>query len=193
VESNNFDFIFSLCSVKYYDIMTQEKPSLKSRIGIFLIVLGFIFPVFGLLVPLLGLSVAVTTTLVAFFMVGGPEIFLVAGAALAGKEGILLVQNKIKRMMGLPEGRYPAPKSQYYLAVGLMVIWLLSMPLPFYMPPIAEFIEQQAFEWYYFVIGDIVFLIAFLLIGGDQLVTKLAKVFTWEPWELPPEKEKKKK
>jgi hypothetical protein len=96
-------------------------------------------------------------------------------------------------MMGLPEGRYAAPKHQYYLAVGLMVIWLLSMPLPFYMPPIAEFIEQQAFEWYYFVIGDIVFLIAFLLIGGDQLVTKLAKVITWEPWELPPEKEKKKK
>jgi hypothetical protein len=168
----------------------KEKTSLRSRIGIFLIVLGFIFPVFGLMVPLLGLSTALTTTLVAFFMVGGPEIVMVAGAALAGKEGIVLVQNRIKKLLGLPEGRYPAPRSQYYLAIGMMVLWLISLIIPYYIPQIEELLNLQTYEWYYFVIGDLVFVIAFLLIGGDQLVTKLGRVFTWEPWELPPKKEK---
>jgi hypothetical protein len=169
----------------------QSKPSTRSRIGIFLIILGFIFPVFGLLVPLLGLSTALTTTLVAFFMVGGPEIFMIAGAALAGKEGIVLVKNKIKRILGLPEGRYPAPKSQYYLGVGMMVFWIISLIIPYYIPRIEEMLYLDTFEWYYFVLGDVLFVIAFLFIGGDQLVTKLGRVFTWEPWELPPEKGKK--
>lgn len=170
----------------------QSKLSTRSRIGIFFIVLGFIFPVFGLLVPLLGLSTALTTTLVAFFMVGGPEIFMIAGAALAGKEGIVLVKNKIKRMLGLPEGRYPAPQSQYYLAVGMMVFWIISLIVPYYIPGIEEMLHLETYAWYYFVIGDVIFVIAFLFIGGDQLITKLGKVFTWEPWELPLEKEKKK-
>ncbi|MGD9328670.1 MAG: hypothetical protein PVH48_06850 [Cyclobacteriaceae bacterium] len=171
--------------------MAQVKASLRSKIGIFLIVFGFIFPVFGLLVPLLGLSTGMTTTLVAFFMVGGPEIFMIAGAALAGKEGIVLVKNRIKKMLGLPEGRYPAPRSQYYLAVGMMVFWIISLIVPYYIPGIEKMLYLDTFEWYYFVIGDVIFVIAFLFIGGDQLVTKLGKVFTWEPWELPPEKGKK--
>jgi hypothetical protein len=172
--------------------ITQNKPTLRSRIGIFLIVFGFICPVFGLLVPLFGLSATLTTTLVAFFMVGGPEIFMVAGAALAGKEGIVLVQNRIKRMLGLPEGRYPAPRSQYNLAVGMMILWLISLIVPYYIPQIEELLNLHTYEWYYFVIGDLVFVIAFLFIGGDQLVTKLGRVFTWEPWILPPKKEKER-
>ena len=173
--------------------MSEQSASLKSRIGIFLIIFGFICPIFGLLVPLLGFSAGMTATLVAFFMVGGPEIFMIAGAALAGKEGILLVKNKIKKMLGLPEGHYPAPRSQYYLAVGMMVLWLISLIIPYYIPGIEEMLNLDTYEWYYFVIGDVIFVIAFLFIGGDQLITKLGKVFTWEPWELPPKKEKEKK
>lgn len=168
--------------------MTTQKPSLKSRIGITFIVVGFICPVFGLLVPLLGLSTALTTTLVAFFMVGGPEIFLVLGGALAGKEGVIIVKNKIKRMFGLPEGRYPAPRSQYYLAITLMVLWVISFFLPYYIPAIDAWLHTQNIKWYYYVIGDVVFVLAFLFIGGDQLITKLGRLLTWEPWELPPEK-----
>ncbi len=156
---------------------------MKTKIGLFLIVLGFICPLFGLLVPLFGFSTTVTTTLVAFFVVGGPEIFLVLGAALAGKEGIIIVKNRIKRLLGLPEGKYYATNSQYNLALILMVIWLISLTLPYYVPAIEQMLEESKWEWYYFVIGDVVFVLAFVFIGGDQLITKFANLFTWEPWK----------
>ena len=114
--------------------MTKAKSSLRSKIGIAIIIIGFIFPVFGLIVPMLGFSAATSTALVAFFMVGGPEIFLIAGAALAGKEGITLVTNRIKRMLGLPEGRYPASKTQYNIGVALILIWFLLTVASGYIP-----------------------------------------------------------
>lgn len=166
-----------------------RKPTLRSRIGVFLIVLSFMCPVFGLIIPLFNLSATATTTLVAFFMVGGPEIFLIAGGALAGKEGIDLVKNKIKRLFGLPEGRYSAPRSQYNLALAIMILWFVSLFLPFYIPSVDSWIHSLTVKWYYFVIGDVVFVLAFLFLGGDQLITKLGKLMTWEPWELPPPKE----
>jgi len=156
---------------------------MKTKIGLFLIILGFISPIFGLIVPVFGFSSTTTTTLVAFFLVGGPEIFLVLGAALAGKEGIIIVKNRIKRLLGLPEGKYYATNSQYNFALILMVIWLISLTLPFYVPAIQHLLEEAKWEWYYFVIGDVVFVLAFIFIGGDQLITKFAKLFTWEPWK----------
>ena len=168
----------------------MKKSSLKSKIGIGLVILGFICPIFGLVVPFLGLEGTTTTALVAFFMVGGPEIFLILGGLLAGKEGILLVKNRIKRMFGLPEGKYPATRSQYTVGLVLLVIWFLLAIIPGYIPGFVDipFIEENLL---WLSIGaDLLFLIAIFGFGGHQMISKIAKVFTWEPWELPPKKEK---
>ncbi len=172
--------------------MSESKSiSVKSRIGIAFVVLGFICPVFGLVVPLLGLSTALTTTLVAFFMVGGPEVFLILGAALAGKEGVLLVKNRIKRMVGLPEGRYAATRSQYTIGLVLIVFWFMLTIASGYIPGFFEMtIIQDNLLW--FSIGaDLLFIIAIFGFGGHQMITKIASLFTWEPWDLPPEEENK--
>ncbi|NME70315.1 hypothetical protein [Flammeovirga aprica] len=165
--------------------MSSEKTSLRSRIGIVLIVLGFISPLIGLLIPLLNLSSTLTTSLVALFMVGGPEVFLVLGSALAGKEGITIVKNKIKKLLGLPEGRYPATKRQYNLALAIMFLWLLSLTVPLYIPGFVEMLQLDSLMWYYYLIIDVLFIVAFVFLGGHQFTTKFTKLITWEEWELP--------
>ena len=168
---------------------TSKKASLKSRIGLGLIVLGFISPIFGLIVPLFNLPTAVATGLIAFFLVGAPEIFLISGAALAGKEGLLLVKNRIKRMLGLPEGTYAATKKQYALAKFLLLLWLVTVILPYYVPSLIEapFIADNLI--YLSAGGDILLIVTIFFIGGNQMVTKIGNLFTWEPWQLPEKKQ----
>ena len=168
------------------------KLPLRSKIGITFVVLGFISPLFGLIVPFLGLSKALTATIVTLFVVGGPEVFLVLGGLLAGKEGVVLVKNKIKRMLGLPEGRYAATKTQYNIGLFLIVLWFLGSVVSGYIPGFFDlpFIDENIL---WISIGaDVLFIIAIFGFGGHQMITKIAAVFKWEAWELPPEKEKDK-
>jgi len=170
--------------------MKSNHLSLKSKVGIGFVILGFISPIFSFLVPLLNLSSEMSTTLVAFFLVGGPEVFILIGGALAGKEGVTLVKNKIKKLLGLPQGRYPAPKSQYRLALIGMMLWFILAIIPGYVPSLFDipFIKENLL---WFSVGaDAIFIISIFFLGGNQMIQKIGKVFTWEPWDLPPEKEK---
>lgn len=76
----------------------MQQTSMRSRIGVYLVGIGFISPVFALIVPLFGLPTNINAWLITFFLVGAPEIFLILGAALAGKEGVALVKNKFKAL-----------------------------------------------------------------------------------------------
>ena len=165
--------------------MTEKKTSIKSKIGIGLVIFGFITPVFGLLVPFLNLNTSITTALIAILMVGGPEIFMLLGAALAGKEGVLLVKAKIRKILGLPEGKFAATRGQYNLALFLMGTWLFLSIIPGYIPEIMEvpFITDNLF--WVSLTSDVILLISIFFLGGHQMVTKIAKLFTWEKWELP--------
>ncbi|WP_044212033.1 hypothetical protein [Flammeovirga sp. OC4] len=165
--------------------MTEKKTPLRNRIGIVFIILGFISPLIGLGVPFLNLSSTLTSSLIALLMVGGPEVFLVIGTALAGKKGITIVQNRIKKLMGLPEGRYPATKSQYNLALVIMFIWLISLTVPLYIPGFIERLHLDQLMWYYYLIIDVLFIVGFVFLGGHQFTTKFVNLITWEEWQLP--------
>lgn len=164
------------------------KTSLKSRIGILFVILGFISPLVGLVIPFLGFDKTTTATLVTFFLIGGPEIFLILGGVLAGKEGVLLVKNRIKRLFGLPEGKYPATKSQYTVGVILLIMWFVAATVPSYIPGFFDipFVEKNLL---WLSIGaDVILLVAIFGFGGHQMITKFASLFKWEPWELPEKK-----
>ncbi|MBD0400749.1 transporter suffix domain-containing protein [Flammeovirga sp. EKP202] len=165
--------------------MSSKKTSIRNRIGIVFIITGFVSPLIGLIVPFLNLSSTLTSSLVALLMVGGPEVFLVIGTALAGKKGITMVQNRIKRLLGLPEGRYPATKSQYNLALVIMFIWLISLTVPLYIPGFIEQFHLDQLMWYYYLIIDVLFIVAFVFLGGHQFTTKFLNLITWEEWQLP--------
>ncbi|MGI9531262.1 transporter suffix domain-containing protein, partial [Lutimonas sp.] len=167
----------------------MKTTSLKSKIGIGLVIIGFICPLFGFIVPFLGFSTAITTALVTFFLVGGPEIFLLLGGVLAGKEGVLLVTNKLKKMLGLPEGTYPASKTQYNIGVALLILWFILAVFPTYILELfpTPFIDDNLL---WFALGaDVLLVLAIFGFGGHQMVTKISSVFKWKQWILPPSKE----
>ncbi|NME72081.1 transporter suffix domain-containing protein [Flammeovirga aprica] len=158
---------------------------MKSKIGIGLVIVGFLCPVFGLLVPFLGLDSTTTTALVAFLMVGGPEVFFVLGGLLAGKEGVLLVKNKIKKFIGLPEGEYPASKTQYKIGVALILVWFPLTLVAGYVPNLFDFPLIKENLFWIALAGDITLVVAIFGLGGHQMITKIGSVFKWEQWELP--------
>lgn len=163
----------------------MKSSSLRSKIGIFIIALGFISPLFGLIIPFLGLNKTTTAALVTAFMVGGPEILIVLGGVLAGKDGVLLVKNRVKRLFGLPEGKYPATRSQYTFGVTLLLLWFAVTVFSGYIPGFYElpFVRENIL---WLCIGaDVVFLIAIFGFGGHQMITKFSRLLKWEPWELP--------
>ncbi len=177
IEKNDFE-----------NLELMKNTSLKSKIGIGLVVLGFICPLIGIIVPFLGFDSTITAALVTFFLVGGPEIFLLLGGLLAGKEGITLVTNMLKKMLGLPEGKYPATRSQYTIGLVLLVLWFILAILPVY---IFEFFPVDLIidNLLWFSIGaDLLLVIAVFGFGGDQMISKIASVFKWEKWTLPPPK-----
>ncbi|NME67868.1 transporter suffix domain-containing protein [Flammeovirga aprica] len=165
------------------------KTSLKSKIGLGIIVLGVIFPVFSVIVPFLGLSKGMTATIITLMVVGAPEVCLLVGGILAGKEGVDLVKGKIKKMLGLPAEEYPATSTQYKIGVGCIIAWFIITVASGYLPNIFEdpFVKDNLL---YLSIGtDILLILGVFAFGGNQMITKLGEAFRWQPWVLP-EKEK---
>lgn len=168
----------------------MSNTSLKSKIGIGLVIIGFICPLFGLIVPFFGFSTAITTALVTFFVVGGPEVFLLLGGLLAGKEGVLLVTNRLKKMLGLPEGKYPASRTQYNIGIALLLLWFVLAVFPNYILEFfpASFVDENLL---WISLGaDVLLVLSIFGFGGHQMISKIASVFTWEEWTLPPPKKK---
>lgn len=149
----------------------------------FLLILMIISPGIALLVPYLGFSEALTMTLQGFFLVGGPEVFMIAGVALAGKEGLETVKNTIKKLFGLPAGDYIAPKSQYNFGLTLIIIGLVIPILVAYLPQLIENCILGTYELYFNLAGDVLLILG-VFVAGQQFIAKLKKLITWEKWEL---------
>lgn len=98
----------------------QNNRGLKYKVGMSLIILSFAMPIFAIIVPFFGFSAATTTTIVAFFLVGVPEVFLIAGGALAGKEALASIKSKLLQ---------PAGKMRYQIGMVLFPPVCLSTGL----------------------------------------------------------------
>jgi hypothetical protein len=167
------------------------KPDTKSKLGLGLILFGFFLPLGALAVPLLGLSDAISAGLIGFLLLGAPEIFMFFGAALAGKEGLHLAKEKIKKLFGLPPGRYPAGKRQYNLGLGIILLWFLLTLMATYIPGIFDIPIITNHVFLISLIVDGLFLFAIFGLGGDQMTQKIKNLFSWEEWTLPNEEEER--
>ena len=148
----------------------QQPSSLKYKIGMICIVLGIISPLIGLVIPFLGLPAATTTTIVAAFMIGGPEIFLVLGAALAGKEGLTTV----KSTLFAPAGRARYQIGIFLVVAGVLGNWVLA------------YLELSGLlQWdintmlTVTAVTDLV-TIAGALLAGVEFFAKIWRLFRWE-------------
>ncbi len=155
----------------------------KYKFGMFFLILMIISPGVALLIPMLGFSDTITLSLQGFFFIGGPEVFMIVGIALAGKEALTTIKNGAKKIIGMPPGEYAAGEQQYRL--GLTFIFI-GMVIPFvmsYLPVLINngfFVEQ---DLWINLSGDILFVLG-VFIAGEQFTSKLKSLFTWDRWEV---------
>lgn len=159
------------------------KKGFRYKLGMFLLILMIASPGIALLIPYLGLNEALTLTIQGLFLVGGPEVFMVAGIALAGKEGLETVKNAVKKIFGLPAGNYPATKSQYNLGLTMIVLGLIAQILVAYLPQFLDMSQFASYELYLNLGGDVLIILG-VFVGGQQFISKLKSLITWGKWEL---------
>lgn len=147
-----------------------KKKGLKYKIGMALIIAGIASPLLSFLVPLLGLSAAAASSAVAFLMIGLPEIFLVAGGVLAGKDALMAVKSRLFR---------PAGKIRYLLGVILFVSTILTNWVLVYLALTDVVLMDQ--ESLLIIIGglDIINVVSILMMGVE-FFAKLKRIFVFE-------------
>ena len=69
------------------DEAAGPRPGWRFRIGMGLVVAGFLSPLGALVLPFIDLSTAMKATLGGAFLAGIPEVFTVAAIAVLGKPG----------------------------------------------------------------------------------------------------------
>ena len=160
-------------------MIEKERATLRVKIGIFFIVMSCVFPLFGLVVPFLGLSAYLTAFLVAFFLVGGPEICLIIGAALAGKRAVQMITEKVKKLFrrGLPK---PVSKARYLVGVIVLILGNVILFIRDYVPPLFRLEVSNMTLLGINLVADLIIIVSFFILGR-QFWEKLKRLFTWEP------------
>ena len=87
--------------------------------------------------------------------------------------------------LGISEEKHAATKFQYNLTLFIILTWFIIIILADFVPRINEISFVRTYHFWIILGSDILFLIAVFVIGGNQMITKIGKLFTWEPWELP--------
>ncbi len=145
-------------------------------VGLALFVASIGWPVLIPILPLLGASTATTATF-SGIMVLAAEVMMLAGAAVAGKEGFALIKAKVFghfRQFGPPR-----EVSRRRYTIGLM---MFTIPLsfgwasPYFGHHLPGFEQRQLI---YAVAGDVVLLISLFLLGGD-FWDKLRALFRYD-------------
>ena len=147
----------------------ENTISLRCKIGIGFIVLGTMLPLFGFIVPFLGFSASVSTAIIGFFIIGGPELCVIIGVALAGKEAVDLVKKRLFR---------PAGKTRYRIGLVLLCGSILSNWILAY-AEVTQFLSLPLHTQLYIMAGLDIVTIASLIILGPEFFEKLKKLFIW--------------
>lgn len=156
-------------------MVEKKKPeTLRFKLGIFFVILSCILPLLGLVVPFLGLPIYPTTFLVAFLLVGGPEVCLIIGAALAGKRAVHLITDKVKRMFrrGPPK---PTSKARYVVGLVLLVLGNLTLLVRDYAAPLFGLEVSNMTLLGVNLVADVVIIMSFFILG-QQFWEKLKRL-----------------
>ena len=143
---------------------------MKYKIGMFIISLGFISPLVGLVVPFLGFDETTTNSLVAFFMIGGPELFIIGGGALTGKEGLETIKAKVFA---------PAGPTRYALGAYLFIFALLANLVFAYVELLELYVIDLQTQLIVTVSFDVLAIVAILMMGKEFFM-KLSELFVFK-------------
>lgn len=134
------------------------------------IIMGVISPVFGLIVPFIGLPTATTTTIVALFMVGGPEVFIILGGALAGKEALTTIKSRLFA---------PAGITRYYIGLSLLVVGFFANWVLVYLD-LSGSLQWDNNTMLISTASIDLITVAGALLAGVELFAKIWRLFRWE-------------
>ena len=145
----------------------KEKPQFdwRLKVGLALLALSIMLPLVGLpLVASMNLSVTMVTTVSGGLLVAG-ELLGVAAIAVMGKEGYLFIK---ERLFGfLKQYGPPDEVSKKRYRIGLVMFFLpllFGWASPYLIPLVTD---QGELPLAYAIVGDILFLASFFVLGGD--------------------------
>ena len=154
----------------------------RYRVGLVILVLSLILPVLALIfLPLFGFPKNVNAVVFGLSLAGGPDVLMIAAAAIMGKENMERILGKIgtwfRRVL-----RWDTVTRRRY-TIGLWVLTIAFL-LPY---AIALFFEDSVVRadgdpgWaYYVMIGcSIAFVVSFLSMGAP-LWQRIRAIYAWD-------------
>ncbi len=143
---------------------SAPKAGWRIKTGFAIFIASLVWPILLPILKLIGLS-AQSIAAFAGVMVVAAEVMLVAGAAVAGKEGFAFIK---QRVFGFIKSYGPPQEvSAVRYNIGLVIL-MLPVLYAFLSPYIGQYIPGlDEHRKVYAIAGDVLLLVGLFLLGGD--------------------------
>jgi hypothetical protein len=142
-----------------------EQSGWRFRIGIAVLVVGWLCPLLVPVVVATDLPTEWKTVLSGLLMVGIPEIFTVAAIAILGKSGFNLIK---ERIFGFLKRHGPADvvsRTRYRIGLVMFLVPILFGWLAPYGPE--RILDYEVQNFWVNIVTDLMFISSFFVLGGD--------------------------
>jgi len=158
-----------------------EIPKRKLILGAVIFISGFASPLLILLVTKTSWSVGIKATVSGLLAFGIPEIFMIAAIAVMGKTGYEFLKEKAFGLLKQFAPPDSVSLTRYRIGLAMFILPLLAGWIQPYLGHFFPFLNQSPL-WYY-IIGDIIFVFSFFVLGGD-FWDKLSGLFRYRVNDL---------
>lgn len=141
----------------------QIQAGWRIKLGFVLFILSIAWPVLLPIMPLLGIS---GSTIAAFSgaMLVAAEVMILAGAAIAGREGFAFIKS---RAFGLLKSFGPPQKVGRTRYIIGLILFVAPIILGWVWPYVGEYLSGfQEHALIYAIAGDVLLLISLFVLGG---------------------------
>ena len=142
-----------------------EIPKTKLILGAIIFISGFASPLLIPLVTKTSWSIAVKTSISGLLAFGVPEIFMIVAVAVMGKPGYEFLKGKVFGILKQIAPPDSVSLMRYRIGLAMFILPLLA---GWFLPYLGHFFPslKQIPVWF-FIIGDVVFIASFFVLGGD--------------------------
>ncbi len=160
--------------------MTPEPQISKTKllVGGSVIVVGFMSPLLIPLVASTGWSIGLKSALSGLLALGIPEVFMIIGVAILGKDGYQFLKEKLFSF--LKQFAPPDFVSLTRYRIGL-IMFCLPLLLGWAGPYLAQVVaDLEDITLWGYILGDLIFIGSFMVLGGN-FWDKLSGLFQYDP------------
>ena len=162
----------------------QIQPGWRIKVGFALFIASIGWPILRPVMPVLGFSGASLATFSGAMLVAA-EVMMIAGAAIAGKDGFAFIKQKI---FGILKSYGPPQEvSRTRYIIGL-IIFCIPLALGWAWPYVGQYLPGlQEHPLVFAITGDVLLLISLFVLGG-AFWDKLRSLFIHSAYAVMPEK-----